>query len=248
MNSQKSFVSGLQQAAQDNPLAAGLIGLGALWLLSGRLKTIASVRDAGLQAASASRAVVDKAWRESDRVGETGEDAPSGVGATMSSARDAAQRGTAAVADGVSAAAAATADAARAAAGQTAQRFSGAMRGAAQSLYSRSRGTYSQLQDLLEEQPLAIGIIGLGLGLTVAASLPLTSTEAERLRPAADTLKRRLDEGAQAVRDRAGRAAEAARNEATRQGLDPQAMGEQLRDKASAFSSAMRDSAREHAS
>jgi hypothetical protein len=248
MNTQKSFVSGLQQAAQDNPLAAGLIGLGALWLLSGRLKTIASLREAGVQAAGMSRAAVDKASRVGDHATESGEAATSRLDEAMSSAGDGAKRSAAPLTDRVGDAAAATASAAQDAAGQTTQRFTGAMRGAAQSLYAKSQGTYSQLQDLLEDQPLAIGIIGLGLGLAVAASFPLTSTEAERLRPVADTLKHRLDEGVDVVKERTARAAEAARGEAKRQGLDPQTIGDQLRDKATAFSDAMRESAREHTS
>ncbi len=246
MNSQKSFVSNLQQAAHDNPLAAGLIGLGAIWLLSGRLKTIASVREAGQRATEASQAVAESVSRLGGRVAGASDRVTSRVGETMSAAKEEGRRGATTVAARLGEAGDATANATQEAVQQAAERFTDALGGVKQSLYSSGQSTYSRLQGLLEEQPLAIGAIGLGLGLAVAASLPMTTTEADRLRPVADIMKRRLDEGAESVKARTERALEAAREEAKRQGLDPQHMGEQLRDKANELSDAIRESVREH--
>lgn len=248
MSSQKSFADALQQAAQDNPLAAGLIGLGALWLLSGRLKSLTSLRNASLSAVGAAQTAAESASDFGGRIAETSNRNASRAGETISASSDALQRRTAAIAGGVSDAATATPGAARDAFEQAAQRSADAVRGAAHSFYASGQTTYSRLQDLLGKQPVAVGAIGLALGSAVAASLPLTATESGRLRPVADTVKHTFDEGSEVIRERSGRVAEAAQQEARRQGLDPQHIGDQVRDKAREASTAVRDSVREHTS
>lgn len=80
--------------------------------------------------------------------------------------------------------------------------------------------------DLVEEQPLVVGAIGVAIGAAIGALLPPTRTEDEWVGPARDRLR---DEAARAGREQyekathvAEKAYETARSEADAQGLTPQ--------------------------
>jgi hypothetical protein len=81
----------------------------------------------------------------------------------------------------------------------------------------------SNLSDLFESQPLALGAIGLAIGAGIAAALPPSEVETEYLGEAGDVIKARAAEFASEQAERvttvAGNVMEAVSDEARKQGL-----------------------------
>ena len=105
------------------------------------------------------------------------------------------------------------------AAGQAQERAS-QLGNQAQDQAQRAKGG---LQRMLQENPLAVGALAVGLGAAVGFSLPETDKENQAMGEARDSLVERGKERAQDVKERAQRAAEegqrAAKEEAQNQGL-----------------------------
>ena len=224
-STQSGFFDNLASAVQENPLAAALIGGGALWLLMGndRLKGAASsaaatvspmvdigarnLRSAtsGLHRTAAPPTAPEMDHEDLFRVGETLRDAGNAASDAVSGAahkiRDGFDEGVA-----------------------YARENFGKLGPGKESLAKAQ----SSLADLLERQPLVLGAIGLAIGASVAGAFRTSELEkdwigdlsddvkadlntragavSQSLREASDTLKAELsDTGAEAI-DRVKRA------------------------------------------
>lgn len=148
------------------------------------------------------------------------------------------------------------AQAARRQAGDQFQAMQGSVRSAGRSIargrdsaaQSAQRGyefTREKAAWAMEEQPLAVGIGALALGVLAGLALPSTSTEDRLMGDAADDLKGRAedlarqgyDEGKRVVRD----VADAAQEEAERQGLTPAQIAASAREAGEGVMNAVRE-------
>jgi hypothetical protein len=199
--SQGSFIDGLAAAARENPLAAALIGGGALWLLIGsdKLKNAAGsvtsaaapLADLGARAQRSAASSWDDTYRSMrNRASNMQDEASGGIDETVRNARMAAS------------------DAMSGAAETMSERFDEGMAGARE-MFDRVgrvlprketlRQAQSSLSDLLERQPLVLGAVGLAIGATVAGALTKSSLEDEWVGELSDALKADLKERAGAV-------------------------------------------------
>ena len=202
--SQGSFIDGLSAAARENPLAAALIGGGALWLLIGsdRLKNAAgSVTSAAAPLADLGA----RAQRSAASSWEDWEDAYGSMRKRASRMQDEAARG---INETVRGARTAASDAMSGAAETTNERFDEGMAGAREMFDRLGRvlpkketlqQAQSSLSDLLDRQPLVLGAVGLAIGATVAGALAKSSLEDEWMGNLSDDLKADLKERAGAV-------------------------------------------------
>ena len=198
---QGSFVDSLTAAARENPLAAALIGGGALWLLIGndKLKSAASsitaaaapIADIGTrgQRAAASK-FEDDYYSLRDRASRMGDEASRGIGETVRTARNAASDAMSDVADLASD---------RFEEGVTGAREMWDRLGRAMPRKETLAQAQSSLSDLLERQPLVLGAVGLAIGATVAGALAKSNLENEWVGDLSDSLKTDLNARAGAV-------------------------------------------------
>jgi len=194
-------MDGLTAAARENPLAAALVGGGALWLLIGSDK----LRNAAGSVTSAAAPLADIATR-AQRSAASGWDETSGsVRHRASQMQDQASRS---INDTVRNARTAASDAMSGAAETMNERLDEGMAGAremfdrlGQALPKKEtlRQAQSSLSDLLERQPLVLGAVGLVIGATVAGALAKSSLEDEWVGDLSDGLKADLKERAGAV-------------------------------------------------
>ncbi len=189
------FISGLTDAARANPLAAALIGGGALWLLVGnqRLKGVAgammdtaqppadnevpNVRTKAAPLSERARAAGDAISEQSSSAAQAIRD---GVGSAVSTMKDS-------IAD-------------------TAGHASDMVRAVPNPIPSMKQGygqAQSALSDLLDKQPLVLGAVGLVIGAAVAGAFPLTSVENEWAGPSSDNVKTEVQARATAVSEKA---------------------------------------------
>ena len=196
-----SFVDGLTAAVRENPLAAALIGGGALWLLIGndKLKNAASsltaaaapLADAGMRGQRAAASKFEDSYNSvRDRTSRMQDEASRGFGETVRNARSAASDVMSDVADTMS------------------DRFDEGVTGARE-VWERLGGAVpkretlaqaqSSLSDLLERQPLVLGAVGLAIGATVAGALAKSSLEDGWVGDLSDSLKADLSTRAGAV-------------------------------------------------
>jgi len=202
-----SFIDGLSAAARENPLAAALIGGGALWLLIGsdKLKNAAgSVTSAAAPLAdfgARAQRSTESAWEDSygsmrKRASQMQDEASRGVNQTMRNARTAASDAMSGAAETMSGAAE-----------TMGERFDEGIAGARE-MFDRLgralpndaiRQAQSSLSDLLERQPLVLGAVGLAIGATMAGALAGSRLENEWVGNMSDSLKEDLKERAGAV-------------------------------------------------
>ena len=224
---QNDFFGGLVSAVRDNPLAAALIGGGALWLLIGEKK----LKGAASSATAAASSAVNEGTRN------LREAASSFHTTAPPTAPEMDQEGSFRVGETLRQAGTAASDAISGAADRVRDRFDEGV-AYAQENFGRLGNplpgkeaftrAHSSLSDVLERQPLVVGAIGLAIGAAAASAFAMSDVENEwvgdlsdgvkadlneragavtqSLREASDTLKAELsDTGAEAV-DRAKRA------------------------------------------
>jgi len=202
------FVRELGDAVRRNPVSAALIGMGIMWMFSGRI--------AGLSGEAARRTGLDRI--------------PDAAGEAFDSAGSMMKSGARAIGDSVSSAAG-TVQSSGAAVVEKATQFGREQAGTVSEYASRLPGygsdmieeARSSLAELFRTQPLALGAIGLAIGAGIAAALPPTEVEAEYLGESADAVKEKAREFASEQASRAtaaaGSAISAAVAEARNQGL-----------------------------
>lgn len=202
------FIRDLGDAVRKNPVSAALIGMGVLWLFSG----------------SRSAAMAGEFVRTGlDRLPDAKGDAFDGARSTLRS-------GTASVGERVTSVTGAMSDGA-ADTLDNAARYGREYADSASSYVSSISGTglemfdtiRSNLSEVFKAQPLALGVVGLAIGVGIAAALPATELESDYLGEASDAAKTKASELASAQVDRvtavAGDVMEAVTDEAQRQGL-----------------------------
>ena len=199
--SQGSFIDGLSAAARENPLAAALIGGGALWLLIGSDK----LKNAAGSITSATAPIADLGARAQTSAFSSWEDSYGSMRNRASRMQDEASH---TVNETVSKARTAASDAMSGAAETMSERFDEGVAGARE-MFDRVgralprketlRQAQSSLSDLLERQPLVLGAVGLAIGATVAGALAKSSLEDEWVGDLSDGLKADLKERAGAV-------------------------------------------------
>jgi hypothetical protein len=199
--SQGSFMDGLTAAARENPLAAALIGGGALWLLIGSDK----LKNAAGSVTSAAAPLADLGGRAQKAAFSSWEDSYGSMRDRASRMQDEASRG---INETVRNATTAASDAMSGAAETVSERFDEGIAGARE-VFDRVGGALpgkealrqaqSSLSDLLERQPLVLGAIGLAIGATVAGALAKSSLEDGWVGELSDSLKADLNARAGAV-------------------------------------------------
>lgn len=231
------FANGLNNAVRDNPIAAALIGIGAVWMFVGGAKLAAAggavagaTKDAGgavgAGIASVSRAVGGQIASTASAAGGAAlgikDEMIEGVQRSGAMVRDAASAGlqsltpAADAAAGIASHAAATAEAT---AGRGTELFGAWQR---------------KLTGTLERQPLVLGGIGLAIGAGIASAFALTLAESRLIGDSAAKLRGSVEslasEAAQSAREVASEAIDAMKDEAARQGLTPPDMKSGLQD------------------
>lgn len=219
------FLSSLNGAIRDNPVAAALIGMGALWMFMGG-------NDVSLVGGRGRRSVVRVAARHSRNLSHAAADTASSVSEAVSSAASS-------VRDTVSDASERVGEYASAMTHRSRPQDDGygyarerdyyatghdGMRDdwddSRHSRYMPDRQTMSRMQenfqDMFERHPIALGVAGLAVGAAVAASLPLTEKERETLGSASDSVQRTVKETVTDTMSKAKEMASAAVDEVSR--------------------------------
>ena len=211
-NTQGSFVDSVITAARENPIAAALIGGGALWLLIGseKLRSAASITsttfpssDTATRRQKSARSRYE-ATPAPPTAPEMDHEGSFGLGETLHDARTA------------------TSDAVSKAADQMKDRFDEGTDYAwdmigqldeilpGKETFTRAQ---SSLADLLDRQPLVLGAIGLAVGAAVAGAFQSSDLENEWVGEYSDSVKGELNERAGAVSQSVREAADTLKNE-----------------------------------
>jgi hypothetical protein len=202
------FVRDLGQAARNNPLSAALIGMGVLWLFTGNRP----VERAGDFVRSGFDRMPDAAGNMYEAARSTVKSSADTVAGGIASAAESLRDGGAAAFDGAARFGRDQADAA--------SEYGKSMRESGPAMFDTVR---SNLSELFEAQPLALGAIGLAIGAGIAAALPPSEVEAAYLGETSDTVKAKAAEFAAEQTARATTVAQdvmgAVTDEASKQGL-----------------------------
>jgi hypothetical protein len=199
-STQSSFLDSLASAARENPLAAALIGGGALWLLIGEKKLKGAASFATTVASSAADAGTRNLREAASRFQTTAapptapeidhEGGSFRVGETLR------QAGTAA------------SDAISGATNKVSDRFDEGVAYAQENLArfgnqlpGKEAFTKAQLSltDVLERQPLVLGVVGLAVGAAVAGAFRTSDLENEWVGELSEDVKSDLNERVGAV-------------------------------------------------
>ena len=229
------LVEDLNAAIRDNPLAAGLIGAGALWMLFGRKGIAAAAGGAGFAAGKVGAAAWSSGRSAAQAIGSTGS-------SVASSMKNAASRGIDSVASIVPDLS--TSDPAL---DNGVDPGSASHRSGPDTSMTSSAGRYasnlkSTVADTFERQPLLLGAVGLAIGAAIAASFATTAIESEWIGEQGAAAREKVKQAAKDVTDRAW---QAGKDEAQKQNLTAEAgwdAAESLIEKTESVVKAGRDS------
>jgi hypothetical protein len=203
------FIQDLGEAVRKNPLSAALIGMGVLWLFAGnrpaeRVGNFA--RSAGLDR------IPDVAGNAFDAARSTLRSGTDAVGDRVTSASGFVKDGVVDAVDSATRYGREYAD--------TASEYVAAMPGSAADMVDAVR---SNLAEVFRAQPLALGAIGIAIGVGIAAAFPGTEIEADYLGETSDNVRAKAAQFAAEQSERvttvAGNVVEAVKEEASKQGL-----------------------------
>ncbi len=210
-NTQGSFVDSVITAARENPIAAALVGGGALWLLIGseKLKSAASITSTFPSSDTATRRQKSarsryEATPAPPTVPEMDHQGSLALGETLHDARTAASDAVSKAADQMKDRLDEGTNYARDMIGQLDEILPG------KDTFTRAQ---SSLADLLERQPLVLGAIGLAVGAAVAGAFQSSDIENESVGEYSDSVKGELNERAGAVSQSVREAADTLKNE-----------------------------------
>lgn len=232
----KGFVDDLNGAIRENPVAAGLIGMGVLWMffggarvsafggkLPGAAKSVAgavgAVADAGGNAVGGGLSAAGSHVAGAAR--KVGDSISSGVQGVGTFVRDTLAAGYDAASETVSGSV-----------GQTAGAMKGSAHTSAQSGMEMGTSLQQNLSATLQRQPLLLGAIGLAIGAGLASAFPSTKVESSFMGEAGAAVKEKIQEFAsdtsELVTTKAKQVLDDVKKEAEVQGLTPSAAKEAL--------------------
>jgi len=236
-SSSGEFTTNLSRQVRNNPMPAVLVGLGVLWLM---------MSDRNRPASHAAR-IYPETGRPGgytgDGMGERAQQAATQMGMGLRSTAETMREAGADTAERARAAAQGAGQSMRAMASGVSETVSSAGEGAAEWMQSAKEAAQSAgegasqmgqrtrqtLNEMLEQQPLLVGAMGVALGAVVGALLPTTRLEDEYLGETRDQLSETISEqGAQLYEKgkvAATEAYRAAADEARAQGLVPEETG-----------------------
>jgi uncharacterized protein YjbJ (UPF0337 family) len=206
------FVSSLSQAARDNPLAAALIGGGALWLLLGNR----GIDGAITGARSIAQPLAESGMRGMSGAADSLSSAAGAVSSATGRAADAATEAAQSMMRNASEASAAGSIAVRDRMANAAERATDTLGQGKDSLLAANPMPHLQqgyaeaksaLTDLLDRQPLVLGAIGLAIGAGVANAIASTALEKEWVGSTSNEVKDALQGRAEQIAATAQRAA-----------------------------------------
>jgi hypothetical protein len=230
----------LNDAIRENPLAAGLIGAGLVWMLFGT-KGFGAV--GGLASSAAS-----KVAETARSAGSATTDAAGAVLEVGAKAASTARKATAGVVDHVASIVpdlpTADTEAATNGLASTQSAAGDRLKSMASSGREYSAAIQSRLSESLEKQPLLLGAIGLAIGAGIASTFAATSLESEWLGEKAAAARDTLKTVAADAKEHVGKVVSAVEDEAQRQGLTIDAgkdAGTAVADKALKIASTARE-------
>ena len=227
----KAFVDSLNNAIRENPLAAGLVGIGTVWMIFGTGNAVRLGRNLSSLAQATGGSVVSAAAKGTKAVGDAishaGEHASATLVAMGEKTRDLGEQASGMIAESVRSGA----DVIQ----STPQDFGGLESGP-----SPDRGfgwelmgpIQSNLTRALEQQPLMLGAIGLALGAGLAAALPRSKIEEELAATTGAAAIKGAQKFASQAAQRARDVVQEAAAEAEAQGLTPSELRKQVVDTA----------------
>jgi hypothetical protein len=215
----REIVNGLNDAVRDNPLAAGLIGAGVVWMLFGKVTPPAlggiagSLKGtAGTIAAAAEQSGESVAWR----LGNVGSRIAETASQVKESAHDALSTLAPSEVPGIVAEAGESVMAGVRASAEAGRRYGSSLQ--------------QTLSENLERQPLLLGVIGLAIGAGLASAFATTKFEGELMGEQGEAAREKLqtlaEEAEQFATTRATEVLDAVKDEAASQGLTPAAARE----------------------
>jgi hypothetical protein len=206
------FLDNLNNTVRDNPVAAGLIGLGLAWMVFGESRTVVQ------ETRGAVRSAKDKMGTAVDTASGVIQPTVRGVAEQV---RNTTSRMSQAVSDGMSAAGEKMNDAAE------------TLSDTANSAMEPYGGSWStrgkEMVEFLERQPLALAVVGVAVGAAIASAFPRTDAEDRFVGTAGEKLRGTASEAVSTVSDRVAAAVDAATDEAVAQNLTPEAAREAMK-------------------
>lgn len=232
------FVDDLNDAIRENPVAAGLIGMGVLWMIFGTSKMSslgsklpgvgsAVTGSIGAAAASGGVAVGDAITSAGSRMSET-------VHKLADSVSTGAERATTAVGDTLSGGKETVASSGP----TTYESLERSAKSAVRTVEGFRTPLQKNLNQALEKQPLLLGAIGLAIGAGIASAFQVTRLEQDLMGEAGSVVKDKIKEAAEFATDRANQVLSDVKSEAEVQGLTPSATQETLKGVAEKVKSA----------